>query len=351
MKWVEVDLSVIAQNTRWLASQLGNDCRLMAVVKADAYGHGIIAASRTALKNGASFLGVRDLNEAAELRAAGVTAPIVTLAPIFPEQAAEAARLAVTATIDNLEIARALNKAAKSRIIDVHLDVDFGLGRWGAPPSAIPRLVAQLKKLRRIHLAGIATHIGYVPGKNAIEAEEKLNAFHRLVAPLKAKNPKLIARAVNSTVFVDFPHHRFDMVCVGNLLYGINKSKSHPVPNKMPWKFYARVASIREARKGESIGYASEYIAPRRMRVAAIAVGYADGLTMEPAERLIGIGTGFRYWGMFGATRLPFIGRCGITHVLVDATDAPRLKVGDAVALPVRRTAARGVARVYLNLR
>ncbi|MBI3566230.1 MAG: hypothetical protein HY079_13625, partial [Elusimicrobia bacterium] len=147
--------------------------------------------------------------------------------------------------------------------------------------------------------------------------------------------------------FMDFPHHRFDMACVGNLLYGINPS-GRAAPLKNAWRFCARILSLREVRKGQSIGYASEYLAPRRMRVATLPVGYADGLTMEPAERLIGFGAGFEYWGMRRGVRLPFVGRCGIAHVLVDATDAPDVRVGDAVALPVRRTAARHLPRVYL---
>jgi alanine racemase len=137
------------------------------------------------------------------------------------------------------------------------------------------------------------------------------------------------------------------MACVGNLLYGINPS-GRAAPPKNAWRFCARIVSLREVRKGTSIGYASEYLAPRRMTVATLPVGYADGLTMEPAERLIGFGAGFAYWGMRQGVRLPFVGRCGISHVLVDATDAPDAKAGDVVTLPVRRTAARHLTRVYL---
>ncbi len=137
------------------------------------------------------------------------------------------------------------------------------------------------------------------------------------------------------------------MACVGNLLYGINPS-SRAAPLTAAWRFQARILSLREVRKGQSIGYASEYLAPRRMRVATLPVGYADGLTMEPAERLIGFGGGFAYWGMRQGVKLPFVGRCGIAHVLVDATDAADAQPGDVASLPVRRTAARHLARVYL---
>ena len=205
-----------------------------------------------------------------------------------------------------------------------------------------------LGRLARVRIEGLSTHIDYVPGKNAVEAEEKLGAFKRLAAPYKKKHPALAVHAANSSVFMDFPHHRFDLACVGNLLYGINPSSSRPAPLRNAWRFCARILSLREVRKGASVGYASEYLAPRRMVIATLPVGYADGLTMEPAARLIGFGGGFQYWGMRQGVRLPFVGRSGMAHVLVDATDAADAKVGDVVTLPVRRTAARHLTRVYL---
>ncbi|MFI5348482.1 MAG: alanine racemase [Elusimicrobiota bacterium] len=346
LKWVEIDLSAVAHNASWVASRL-EGARLMAVVKADAYGHGAAEVSRVALKAGAESLGVRDLSEAAELRRAKIAAPIHLLFPILPEQAPDAVRLGVSVTVDDAAQARALNAAAKTRVA-VHVDVDSGLGRWGVAPRELPKLMDALSRLPRVRIEGLSTHIDYVPGKNAVEAEDKLAAFQRLSAPYKKKNPALLVHAANSSVFMDFPHHRFDVACVGNLLYGINPSASRPAPLKNAWRFCARILSLREVRKGASVGYASEYLAPRRMLVATLPVGYADGLTMEPAERLIGFGGGFQYWGMRQGVRLPFVGRAGIAHVLVDATDVPGAKVGDVVTLPVRRTAARHLTRVYI---
>jgi alanine racemase len=348
LKWVEIDLRAVADNARWVVSRL-DGAKLMAVVKADAYGHGAAEVSRVVLKAGAASLGVRDLSEASELRRAGIKAPIHLLAPILPDQAPDAVRLGVVVTVDDARQARALNAAARGRRVSVNVDVDSGLGRWGVAPRELPALMAALGRLPRLRVESLSSHIDYVPGKNSVEAEDKLGAFKRLAAPYKKKNPELSARAANSSVFMDFPHHRFDTACVGNLLYGINPASSRPVPLKNAWRFCARILTLREARKGASIGYASEYLAPRRMRVATLPVGYADGLTMEPAERLIGFGGGFQYWGMRGGVRLPFVGRCGIAHVLVDATEAEGAQIGDVVTLPVRRTAARHLPRVYLR--
>ena len=349
LKWVEIDLSAIRSNARWVLSRLKPGVRLMAVVKADAYGHGAAPVGRAALAAGASCLGVLTVEEARELRQAGLKAPIHLLAPILPEDARDTVRLDLTPTLDDLKQAAALNAASGAKGLAVHLDLDFGLGRWGIPARDLPAFLAGLRRCRRLRLAGVSTHIDYVPGKNAVEAEGKLRDFRRLTQRLERDHPGLVCHAANSSVLMDFPHGHMDMARVGNLLYGINPSAAKAAPLKNPWRFCARIIALRRVVKGRSIGYASEYVAARTMRAATLPVGYADGLTMEPAERLISFGSGFQYWGMLGKVKTPFLGRCGIAHVLVDVTDAPRAaKKGDVVALPVRRTAASPhLPRVY----
>ncbi|MEQ1919654.1 MAG: alanine racemase, partial [Elusimicrobiota bacterium] len=239
MKWVEIDLSTIAGNAAWIRSQLPKGAGFVAAVKADAYGHGAVEVSRVVLKAGAERLGVRDLAEAAVLRKAGIKAPIQMLAPFLPEDSAQALKLDVIPVIESLIQAKALHRAAKGKKIRLQVDLEFGLARWGLAPKELPVLMKGLSKLRGITVDGLAAHLGYMPGKNAIEAEEKLGAFARLAAPY----PGLRLRAANSTVFMDFPHRRFDLACVGNLLYGINRSKVKPAAIKMPWRFFARVLS------------------------------------------------------------------------------------------------------------
>ncbi len=349
LKWIEIDLRAIRSNIRWTLSRLGPGVKLMAVIKADAYGHGAARVSREALKAGASILGVLTTAEAATLRSAGTRAPIQLLSPVLPDNAREALRLKAIPTIDDLRQAQALNSAASGPLA-VHLDLDFGLGRWGVSPGRLPDFLRGLGRLRRLRLEGLSTHIDYVPGKNAVEAEEKLRSFYRLAHKLKRGFPSLLCHAANSSVLMDFPHWRMDQVRVGNLIYGINPAASKSAPLKNPWRFQARIIALHEVAKGRSIGYASEYLAPRRMRVATLPVGYSDGLTMEPAERLISLGAGFQYWGTLRGIKTPFIGRCGISHVLVDVTDVPDPRIGEAVTLPIRRTAASSqLPRVYLG--
>lgn len=339
LKWIEIDLSAIKANTRWVLSRLNPGVKLMAVVKADAYGCGAVSVAKAALECGAESLGVLNVEEARALREARIKAPIHLLAPILPEQAPEVARLGLTATIDDLAQAKALAKAVRG-VIEVHVDLDFGLGRWGLPASALENFTRALKPLKKLRLAGLSAHIDYVSGKNAVEAEEKLGKFSRLSRNWKTRFPKLVCHAANSSILLDFPHWQMDLARIGNLLYGVPSSKIRPAQLKNPWKFYGRIIALKKVAKGKAIGYASEYLAPRRMTVATVPAGYADGLTMEPAERLIGFGSGFSYWGKLKGQNAPFIGRCGISHILLDVSAIPSARVGDAVSLPVRRTAA-----------
>ena len=346
LKWIEIDLAALRSNLKAALGLLGGS-KLMAVVKADAYGHGAEAVSRLALAGGASCLGVLTLAEAVSLRQKGISGPIVLLAPPLPEQAGLLARARVEPTIDSLELADALSRRARGAQLAVHVDLDYGLGRWGLPPKELDGFLAALSRRRRLRVRGLSAHIDYVPGKNAVEAEDKLRDFHRRCEAARRRCPGILCHAANTSILLDFPHWKMDMVRLGNFLYGINPT-SRELPLKAPWGFYARIISLREVAKGRPIGYASEYVAPRRMRVATLPAGYADGLTMEPAERLIRLGSGFQYWGMLRGRQAPFVGRCGIAHVLVDVTRIPDARLGDAVLLPIRRTAASvRLPRVY----
>ncbi len=345
LKWIEVDLGAIRSNLAWVRGRLRPGVRLMAVVKADAYGHGAAAVAR-ALGPRVDCLGVLTLEEALELRGSGIKAPIVLLSPILPGQAASAARARLEATVDSLELIRALELRASR--LPVHVDVDYGLRRWGVAPESLEGFLGRLGRTRLV-LRGLSTHLDYVPGKNAVEAEKKLSHFDRLSRRLLGGRTAVLRHAANTSILLDFPHWQMDMVRIGNLLYGFNPA-SAPASLRNPWKFCARIIRVARIRKGAAVGYGSEYIAPRAMTVATVPAGYSDGLTMEPVERLISFGRGLQYWGMLKGKQAPFIGRCGISHAMLDVSRVPDAKPGDAVFLPIRKTAASPrLPRVYLN--
>ena len=346
LKWIEVDLGAVAENCRAARKLLHPGVEFQAVVKADGYGHGAAPVARTAEAQSVDSLGVLTVEEAAALRDGGVKAPVHLLAPPLPDEAAQVAALGLTPTVDSGALLSALDRAA-AKPIAVTVDLDFGLGRWGIAKRDLNRFLKDLAGKSRLRLAGVSTHLDYVPGKNQIEAEEKLKEFAAAARAVKRAHPNAKAHAANSSILLDFPHWQLDGVRVGNLLYGINRTtKTLALQN--PWRFFARVISVKKVTKGQALGYGSEYFAPRPMTVAAVPAGYADGLTMEPAERLIGLGKAYKFWGILKGREVPFIGRCGIAHVLLDVSSVPTVAVGDPVLLPVRRTAASArIPRVY----
>ena len=355
LKWVEIDLRVLAANARIIKKALGPGVKFMAVVKADGYGHGAAAVARTALANGAGCLGVLTAEEALPLREAFPRAEIFLLAPSLPEEAPAIVKNRLVPSADSLEFIKALDKAAKTPV-PYHIDMDLGLRRWGVEPGKAADFLRKALGFKNALPRGLSAHLAYRPQQNMTEAEEKLSAFSALARELRRQAPGLIAHAANSAILCDFPRWQLDMVRIGNLLYGIyptniykKKRQGPPLPGLgRPWQFYARIISVKDVKKGEALGYSSEYIAPRAMRLATIPAGYSDGLTMEPTERQIRITSGFRYWGMIGGKKAFFVGKTGISHTLLDVTGIPAARPGAAVALHVRRTAANArIPRIY----
>jgi len=355
LKWVEIDLQALAGNVRAIKKALKPGVSFMAVVKADGYGHGAAAVGKTALENGADCLGVLTAEEGADLRSVFKKTPIHLLAPSLPEEAPLIIKNGLVPTADSLEFINALDRAAK-KTTPYHLDIDLGLGRWGLKPEAAGALLRAALKFKKARPGGISAHLAYRPAQNMTEAEEKLLSFSALAASLRALVPGLKAHAANSAILCDFPHWQLDMVRIGNLMYGIyptdiykKKKQGPPLPGLgMPWQFYAKIISIKNVKKGESLGYAAEFTAPRAMRLATIPAGYSDGLTMEPTENRIRITSGFRYWGIINGKKAFFTGRTGIAHTMLDVTNIPEAKPGTPVALHVRRTAANArIPRIY----
>ncbi|HNW44648.1 MAG TPA: alanine racemase [Elusimicrobiales bacterium] len=355
LKWVEINLKTLAGNARAIKKALNPGVAFMAVVKADGYGHGAAAAGRAALANGADCLGTLTAEEGAALRGDFPRAQIHLLAPSLPEEAGLIIKNRLIPCADSPALLRALDRAAKAPAA-YNIDIDLGLRRWGVEPAAAAAFLKKALAFKKLRPAGLSAHLAYRPPQNMIEAEEKLSAFKKLAVELGALAPGLKAYAANSAILCDFPQWQLDMVRIGNLLYGIyptdiyqKRKQGPPLPGLgRPWQFYARIISVKNVKKGEALGYASEFTAPRAMRLATIPAGYSDGLTMEPTEPQIRITAGFRYWGVINGKRAYFVGKSAIAHTLLDVTDIPGAKPGAAVALHVRRTAANArIPRIY----
>lgn len=327
--WVEIDLEAIAHNVRRLCALIGSDVALMVIVKADGYGHGAIKTARTALNNGASWLGVACLSEALALRRVGIEAPILALGYTPPWQAREMVEQQIDATVFSLENAQALSRAALElgRTACVHVKVDTGMGRLGlAPAEALP-FVAALQRLPGIAVRGIFTHFATADSADRQYCNCQLQQFRQALEELERAGLRPpLAHAANSAATISLPEARLDMVRVGIALYGLNPSAEVPCPPDLypALAFKTQVAQVKACPAGSCISYGCTYRTPYDARIAVIPVGYADGFRRAP-----------QHWGevLVRGRRAPVVGRVCMDQTMIDVTNIPAVRQGDEVVL------------------
>ncbi|MBE3590162.1 MAG: alanine racemase [Firmicutes bacterium] len=281
--WVEVDLDAIAHNVRTARQALRPGAQLMAVVKADAYGHGAVPVARAALRAGAAWLGVAVLSEALELRAAGLRAPILILGWTPPELAREAVRHDVALTVFRAEEARELARLAREtgRPARVHLKVDTGMGRLGVPPDE--RGLAAAEALAREPLVlweGTFTHFACADEEDPAPTRRQIERFSAFLARLEAAGLRPgLRHAANTAGLFRFPDAHFDLVRLGIGLYGYAPSPfvTTPAPLQPALAWKARLAQVKAVAAGEAISYGATYVTSAPEWIGTVPVGYADG--------------------------------------------------------------------------
>ena len=349
--WIEVDPSAIRRNTAAVCRFVGAAVQVMAILKADGYGHGALAAARAALAGGASWLGVANAAEGAELRHAGIEAPVLVLGCGLPDQAGDVIEHALAQTLATQEMARALSAAAlrqaqgrpctagsgrpeqsrgaataAGREVSVHIKVDTGMGRLGVRPHealAFARLVADLPGLR---IEGIYSHLATADHDDASYALEQLRCFRQVLSELAQHGITAPLRHLaNSAAVVRFPEMRFDIVRAGLLVYGLNPLARElteiELRPALSWK--SRVACVKDMPSGQRLSYNGLYTTPRRMRIACVPVGYADGFP----RALSNVGS-----VLVAGQRRAVVGAVCMDQMLVDVGGV-EAKVGDEVVL------------------
>jgi alanine racemase len=327
--WVEIDKRALAHNTRLIKERVGANVTLMAVVKADAYGHGAVAASITALANGAEALGVASLNEALELRDAGVDAPILVMSytPVYAVR--QAIRSSTTLTLYDLDLAQAYNQAAREvgGKLRVHIKIDTGMGRLGVRSSDGIPFFRHLANLNHLELEGIYTHFA-MADEDSDYTSQQLRTFKSVLNPVRASgfNFKYIHAANSAAVLTQKEDTFFNMVRVGIALYGLSPSETVRVPSEfqpvMAWKTV--VAQVKTLPAEHPVGYGEVYTTQGEERIAVLPVGYAYGFRRTPYN-----------WGevLIHGQVAPIIGNVAMEKAVVNVTHIPNVAIGDEVVL------------------
>ena len=332
--WAEIDLAALERNLRLIRASLPAHIRYVAVVKADAYGHGLHQTAARLMHAGADLFAVANLSEAAALRELGPGWPILVLSPLLPEEDRYAAEYDVAVTVSTPEEVARLEAAARAagRPIDVHLKIDTGMGRLGIWHEQAVPLYQQIRDTRHLRLAGAFTHFASPDDNPAFTAEQRRRFLTALGRCAGLDLASLFVHADNSagieTIETAGP---FNAVRVGLLQFGV---LPHPnsllaqVRTEPVFSFHTRVGLVKDLPAGTGISYGGTYVLKRPSRVAVLTAGYGDGLPRAASNRA---------QVLIRGRRCPVLGRVTMDQTIVDVTDLPGVTCGDPVVLVGRQ--------------
>lgn len=375
-RWIEVDIDAILHNLKEVRRVVNPSAKIMAVVKADAYGCGAPVVSRALVgQGGVEWLAVTTLDEGIELRKNGIEARILVFNPLLENQVNIALDYELTPTINSKEAAWWLVQALRDRgqKVRAHLKVETGMGRSGLFPEDAISLVQELKQQDYLEIEGIYTHFAVSAFRGKRHQRYTQRQFERLLKVIKSLESKGIQiplrHVCNSAGILAYPHMHLSMVRPGTILYGQYPSSSTTFTKltlQDPWRFKARILQVQNYPRGSSIGYGRTFVTRRSSRIAVLPVGYADGFNLEPVLRpqsfldLIKVIAKniLSYIGVaLGATRVkvegsfaPVVGKIAMQTCMIDVTGIPQAKVGSLVEINARRTTmSKRIPRLYIK--
>ena len=330
--WAEIDLNNLAANFKRVRQMVSPVARVMAVVKANAYGHGAVACAHRLAHEGADWFGVALPEEGIELRTAGIRQPVLCLAGFWPGQAAACIQHQLTPVVYRLEMIEALNQAASNAgvIADIHVKVDTGMGRLGIRFDQLGEFVSALKQFRNVRIDGIMSHLAAADDSSCEPLTvDQIQRFDDAVVVFREHGyrPTHLHLANSAGVF----GHREawgNMVRPGGVLYGLWRdvlSLTTSDPQLLPvMSLHSRICLLKWVPAGETIGYGCTFEASRRSLIATLPVGYHDGYLRGLSNRAHVI-----VRGVFA----PVVGRVSMDLTLLDVTNVPGVEIDDQVTL------------------
>jgi len=327
---LEIDLAALRDNFRSIVALVGPRVQVMAVVKADAYGHGLVEAAGCLARAGATIFGVADVAEGRRLREAGITGEVVVLLGGRTGSLAELLRYDLTPVVYDREDLRELAAAAAvaGRRVPVQLKVDTGMGRLGILPAELPEFLGLIGGLPSLRLAGILSHFPMPDGEDLGPTSEQNRRFSELLAGVAGSGAGPVVHIANSAALLREPESRHDLVRPGITLYGCYPCADPALRGQLRLRpvmgFKSRVLQVKELPVGAGVSYGHLFRTARTTRLAVLPVGYADGYL----RRLTG-----RAQVLIGGHRVPVVGRICMNLCMADVTDLARVAPGDEVVL------------------
>lgn len=330
--WVEVDQAALKYNVHQLRRQLAEDTQLMAVVKADAYGHGAIAVAKAALEAGATWLGVATVPEGIELRQAGIRSPILMMGAVqSPEEVMAIAQWqlqpAIVTPKQALVFSDTLSRLNLTRPLPVHLQLDTGMSRLGFPWQRAMEFTQFVRRLPHLEVVGIYSHLATADSLDQTTMKLQQQRFEAVLQELKAaKLLPPLQHFANSAAALADPALHHHMVRVGLALYGLYPAPHlrHKIDLRPAMQVKARITHIKSIPAGSGVSYGHQFVAPRQLNIAVAGIGYADGVPRALSNRISVLAKG---------QRVPQVGAITMDQLMLDVTDFPDLQEGDIVTL------------------
>ncbi len=330
--WAEINLDNIAHNVREIRRLVGKRTEIMAVVKADAYGHGVLETVNTMIESGVTRLAVSMLDEAIQLRKIGISVPILVLSHTSPQRADELIKYNITQTVYSNEMASLLSDAAQKRgkKIHIHIKIDTGMSRVGFLPgySAVKEVIA-IQKLPGIIIEGIFTHFATADEKDRKYTQQQMELFESIINELNRIGILIPIRHVsNSAAIIQYPEYTLELVRPGIILYGIYPSDDVDrtvIDLKPAMMLKAKITMVKWIEKDTAVSYGRKFVSDRPTKIATVPVGYADGFS-----RLLTGKSRMLVNGQFA----PVVGSICMDQCMIDITDIEGdVSVGDEVVI------------------
>jgi alanine racemase len=327
--YATVNLAALAHNLSRIKHYLSPGCEVMAIVKANAYGHGAVEIAQSLARQNIGQFAVASIDEGIELRLAGLTASIVVLGALFEEQVPDLIAHRLTPVVSDGQILPTLAKAilSQSNPYPIHLKVETGMGRLGFSPEELLTVLDDPLLHRPLKVEGLMTHLADADGTDSTFTERQLSSFNALLEQIRLRGLTVpMVHAANSAAIVRFPGAHFSLVRPGIMLYGYHTLPATiPDPDLRPvLSLHTTVVQLRTIPKGCSVSYNGTFVAKRQTRIAVLPIGYADGYSRQLSHR----GS-----VLIQGRRAPIVGLVCMDMIMVDVTDIAPLEVGETVTL------------------
>ncbi len=325
--YAHIDLSAIKDNIREIKKVIPSSTKFMAIVKANAYGHGAVEVSKAAEESGADYLGVATLGEALEIRAASVRTPILVLSETPQQYVERLIDASVTQTVYTLEMAQALSDTArqKGKKAKIHIKIDTGMGRVGVLHKQAVELICKINDLPNVFIEGVFTHFSKADDKKSSFTDKQFKIFTDIIAKLKGLGiDPPIKHAANSAAAILYPHTRLDMVRIGIAMYGLYPFvKGRKIKIRPALSFKSKVIYLKKVPPGTTLSYGGTFVTKKNTCIATLPVGYADGFFRSMSNKGSVLIKGKKY---------PIVGRVTMDMTLADVKN-DKIEIGDEAVL------------------